>query len=95
MYTGHNGEQFLEHFCKHCCNIENRPDNSELAKYFNENYDVNNNLIKCNHIKKLLHITAAGQRYYKDKRVCGLKALVPHGFNTGNGDYAKEMSNFC
>ena len=32
VYIGHTGEQLSERLSKHCYNITNGPDNSELAK---------------------------------------------------------------
>ena len=92
LYIGNTGEQVPERFSKHCYDIKNRPDNSELAKGFLENYNINDNLnlaILQNNIK-----IAAARRYHEEKWVYKLKTLVPHGFNTEIGNYAKEMYNF-
>ena len=65
LYIGHTGEQLSERFSKRRYDIENRPDNSELAKHFHENYNLNDDLnvtILENNIK-----TAATQRYHEDK----------------------------
>ena len=89
----HTGEQLSERFSKHRHDIKNRPDNSELAKYYHEIHNLNNDLNKTilqNNIK-----TAAARRYHEDKLICKLKTLAPHGLNTEIGDCAKEMYNFC
>ena len=65
LYIGHAGEQLAERFSKHHYDIKNRPDNSELAKHFNESHNLNNDLnviILQNKIK-----TAAARRYHEDK----------------------------
>ena len=85
-------EQLAERFFKHRYDIKNRPDNSELAKHFHESHNLNNDLnvtILQNNIK-----TAAARRYHKDKWICKLKNLTPHGLNTEIGDYTKEMYTF-
>ena len=85
-------EQPSEGFSKHCYDIKNRPDSTELAKHFHESYNLNNDLkvtILQNNIK-----TGAARRYHEDKWICKLKTLAPHGLNTEIGDYAKEMYNF-
>ena len=89
----HAGEQLSERFSKHRHDIKNRPNNSELAKYYHEFHNLNNDLNKTilqNNIK-----TAAARRYHEDKLICKLKTLAPHGLNTEIGDYAKKMYNFC
>ena len=89
LYIGHTGEQLAESLSKHCYDIKNRPDNSELAKHFYESNNLNNDLnvtILQNNIK-----TAATRRYHEDKWICKLKSLAPHGLNT---DSAKEMYSF-
>ena len=61
----------LERFSKHRHDIKNRPDNSELAKYYHEIHNLNNDLNKTilqNNIK-----TAAARRYHEDKLICKLK----------------------
>ena len=80
-------EQLWERFSKHCYDIKNRPGNSELAKKFIENYNINVTILQ-NNIK-----VAATRRYHEDKCICKLKALAPHGLNTEIGNYAKEMYN--
>ena len=92
LYIGHTGEQFAESFSKHHYYINNRPDNSELAKDFHESHNLNNDLkvtILQNNIK-----TAAARRYHEDKWTCKLKTLARHSLNTEIGDYAKQMYNF-
>ena len=92
LYTGNIGEQVLESFSKHCYDIKNRPGNSQLAKNFLENYNINDNLnvtILQYNIK-----IAAARRDHEEKWVCKIKTLVLHGLNTEIGDYAKEMYNF-
>ena len=37
LYIGDTGEQLSQRFWKHCYDIKNRPDNSELAKKFPRN----------------------------------------------------------
>ena len=44
LYIVGTGEQLSECLSKHCYNIKNRPDKSELAKYYHENCDINLNL---------------------------------------------------
>ena len=34
LYIGDTGEQLAQRFSKHCYDIKNRPDNSDLAKNF-------------------------------------------------------------
>ena len=92
LYIGHTGEQLSERFSKHCYDIKNRSDNSELAKHFHDSHNLNDDLnvtILQNNIK-----TAAARRYLEDKWICKLKPLAPDCFNTKIGDYAKEMYNF-
>ena len=86
MYIGHTGEQLSVRFSKYSYNIKNKPDNSELAKHFHENRNLNDALnvtILQNNIE-----TAAARRYHEDKQICNLKFLAPHGLNTEIGDYA-------
>ena len=92
LYIGHTEGQLSERFSKHRYDIKNTPDNSQLAKHFHESHnliDDRNVTILQNNIK-----TAAPRRYYKDKWICKLKTLAPHGSNTETGDYTKEMYNF-
>ena len=92
LYIGHAGEQLSENFSKHRYDIKNRPDNSELAKHYQEIHNLKNDLNKIilqNNIK-----TAAARRYHEDKWICKLRTLAPHGLNTETGEYAKEMYNF-
>ena len=80
LYIRHTGEQLSERFSKHRYDIKNRPDNSELAKHFNEIHNLNNDInvtILQNNIK-----AAAARRYHEGKWICKLKALAPHGLNT-------------
>ena len=44
LYVGRTGEQLSECFPKHHYNVKSKPDNSELAKHFHENHDINENL---------------------------------------------------
>ena len=70
LYIGHTGEQLSERFSKHCYDIKNRADNSELAKKFHESQNLNNDLnvtILQNNIK-----TAVARRYHEDKWICKL-----------------------
>ena len=92
LYIGHTGEQLPEHFSKHRYYIKNRPDDSELAKYFKENHNLKDDLnvtILQNNSK-----TAAARRYHEDKWIFKQKPLALHGINTEFGDYVKEMYNF-
>ena len=89
LYIGHSGEQPTEGFSRHCYDIKNRSDSTELAKLFHESYNLNNDLnvtILQNDIK-----TAAPRRYHEDKWICKLKTLALHGFNIEIGDYAREF----
>ena len=64
LYIEYTGEQFLERFSKHRCDIKNRPDNSELAKHFHESHNLINDLnvtILQNNIK-----TAAARSCHED-----------------------------
>ena len=92
LYITHTGEQCSERFSKHRYDIKNIPDNSELAKHFNENHNLSNDfnvtLLQSN-IK-----TAAARRHHENKCICKLKTLYPDGLNTEIGGYAKEMYNF-
>ena len=45
LYFGQIGEQLSERFSKHCYDIKNRPDNSELAKHFHESHTINDHLV--------------------------------------------------
>ena len=66
--------------------IKNRPDDSELAKYFNESHNLKDDLnvtILQNNIK-----TAAARRYHESKWICKLETLAPY---TEIGQYAKKM----
>ena len=86
LHIGRTGEQLPEPFSKYPYNIRNKSDNSELAKHFHENQDLNDALnvtMLQNNIK-----TAAARRYHEDKQICKLKFLAPHGLNTEIGDYA-------
>ena len=68
---GHTGEQLSERFCKHCYDIKNRPDNSELAEHFHETHNLIDDLNVTtfqNNIK-----TAAARRYHEGKWICKLK----------------------
>ena len=92
LYIGHTGEQLLAHFSKHHHDTKNRPDKSEVAKYFHESDNLTDDLnvtILQNNIK-----TATARRYHQDKLICKLKILALHGLNTDIGDYAKEMCKF-
>ena len=92
LYIGHTGEQLLVHFSKHHHDTKNRPDKSEVAKYFHESDNLTDDLnvtILQNNIK-----TATARRYHQDKLICKLKILALHGLNTDIGDYAKEMCKF-
>ena len=63
LYIGHTREQLSERFSKHRYNIKNRSDNSELARHFHENHNLNDSLnvtILQNNIK-----TAAARRYHE------------------------------
>ena len=44
LYIGHVGEQLSECFSKHCYDIKNRSDNSELTKHFYESHNLNSDL---------------------------------------------------
>ena len=44
LYIGHTREQLSERFSKHRYNIKNRPDSSELSKYFHKSHNINDNL---------------------------------------------------
>ena len=93
LYIGHTGEQLSQRFSKHRYGIKNRSHNSELAKHFHENHNLNDDLnvtILQYNIK-----TAAERKYHEDKWICNLKTLAPNGLSTEIGDYAKEMYNFC
>ena len=92
LYIGHTGEQLSERFSKHCYDIKNRPDNSELSNHFHENHNLSDHLnitILESNIK-----TAVARRYHEDKWICKLKTLARNGLNTEIGYYAKEMYNF-
>ena len=89
LYIGDTEEQLSERFSKHCYYIINRPDDSELAKYFNESHNLKDDLnvtILQNNIK-----TAAARRYHESKWICKLETLAPY---TEIGQYAKKMYNF-
>ena len=76
LYIGYTGEQLSQRFSKHCYDIKNRPDNSELAKHFHESHNLIDDLnvtILQNNIK-----TASTRRYREDKWICKLKTLAPH-----------------
>ena len=82
--------KFGNSFSKHRYDIKNRPDNSEPAKYFHESHNINDNLnvtILQNKIK-----TAATRRYRKNKWICELKTLDPHGLNTELGTMLKKCT---
>ena len=44
LYIVGTREQLSEHFSKDCYDIRNKPDKSDLAKYYHKNCDVNLNL---------------------------------------------------
>ena len=70
-HIGHTGEQLSERFCKHCYDIKNRSDNSELAKHFHETHNLIDDLNVTtfqNNVK-----TAAARRYHEGKWICKLK----------------------
>ena len=110
LYIGHTGEQLLERFSKHRCDIKNRPDNRELAKHFHQSHNINDNLNSLsasptkwsNTLKQFVNVTilqnniktAAARRYHEEKWICRLKALALHGLNTKIGAYVEEMYNF-
>ena len=82
-------EVLSEYFSKHRYDIKSRPDNSKLAKQFQDNHDINDNLnvtILQNNIKN-----AAAQKYHEGKWVCRPKPLALDRLNIEAGDCAKEM----
>ena len=92
LYIGHSGEQLSELFSKHCYDIKNRPDNSELAKHFHKSRSKSDSLnvtMSQSNIK-----TAVTRGYRWGKWIFKIKTLAPHDLNTEIGDYAKEKYNF-
>ena len=65
LYIGHTGEQLSERFSNHRCDIQNRSDNSELAKHFQESHNLNNDRNVTILQKKIK--TAAAPMYHEDK----------------------------
>ena len=90
LYIGQTGEQLLERFSKHCYDIKNKPDNSELAKHFHQSHNINDNIdvtILQTNIK-----IAAARRYREEKWISRQKSIVPHVLNTEIGDVLKRWT---
>ena len=70
IYWTYRGGTTFKAFLQTSLHIKNRPDNSELAKHFHENHNLNDDLnvtILESNIK-----TATARRYHEDKWICKL-----------------------
>ena len=88
MYRGTSYRALLQTSLR----IKNRTDNSELSKHFHESHNLKNDFNVT--ILQINIKTTAARRYHKDKWICKLTNLAPHGLNTEISDFAKEMYKF-
>ena len=89
IYIGHTGEKLSERFSKHRYDIKKRPDNSELARHFHVNHDIDNDM-DVTILQSNINETAA-RLYFEDKWICQLQTLQPTGINAEVNAYAREM----
>ena len=85
-----NKKQLLERFSKHCYDIKNKPVTSELAKYFHQSHNINDNINVT--ILQTNNKTAAARRYREEKWISRLKSTAPYGLNIETGDTLKRWT---